>query len=169
MKEEKPDITKDATVKEERAVIDIKRSMEKAEHLKTSENPEKEARNVIEGKEIAFYSAMVEAWIQNRMEMDKAVLALSSGGIGLLVTLLTTVGIQNRWELLPYAFAFIGFAVTIFCCIKIFNKNADYIKNTIKQTPDDTPNLRVLDYSKVTAFAIAVASAIAVGIIAALE
>lgn len=53
-----------------------------------------EERNTQE-KDIQFYAASVTAWFNTRLEHDKSLLALSAGGIGLLVTLLTTVGVKS--------------------------------------------------------------------------
>ena len=38
-------------------------------------------------KHTAYYSALVEAWLDTRMEKDKSLLMLAAGGIGILVTL----------------------------------------------------------------------------------
>ena len=53
-------------------------------------------------KEIALYSAVVQAWAGTRMEKDRSILNLSAAGIGLLVTLLTTVGVTARCQLVLY-------------------------------------------------------------------
>ena len=54
--------------------------------------------SVRDAKAVAFYSAAVQAWVTTRMEKDRALLNLAAGGIGLLVTLLTTVGPSSRSE-----------------------------------------------------------------------
>lgn len=56
----------------------------------------------LEGKNIAYYSVLVNAWIQTRMERDKTLVTLSAAAVGLLVTLLTTVGINKEWIILLY-------------------------------------------------------------------
>lgn len=43
-------------------------------------------------KEELYLSAVINGWIETRMERDRTLLALSTGGVGLLVTLVTTVG-----------------------------------------------------------------------------
>lgn len=57
---------------------------------------EDENRNRIlkepEGKNIAHYSVLLDAWIQTRTERDKTLVTLSAAGVGLLVTILTTAG-----------------------------------------------------------------------------
>ena len=54
------------------------------------------AQNEIdEQKKIEFYAASVAAWYESSLEHDKSLLTLSAGGIGLLITLLTTVGLGS--------------------------------------------------------------------------
>ena len=60
-------------------------------------------------KEIAFYSKVVEAWVATRMEKDKTLLSLATGGIGLLVTLLSTLGASSPTQLLLYGSAGVSF------------------------------------------------------------
>ncbi|WDT74288.1 MAG: hypothetical protein MPW16_13610 [Candidatus Manganitrophus sp.] len=48
--------------------------------------------NDYKAKELAFYEATVNAWITTKFEKDKHLLTLSLAAIGLLITLLTTVG-----------------------------------------------------------------------------
>ncbi len=62
-------------------------------------------------KEVAFFSAVVGAWIETRMEKDKTLLSLATAGIGLLVTLLTAVGPSSVHELWLYAGAGASFII----------------------------------------------------------
>lgn len=39
-------------------------------------------------KELALYTAQVDAWVTTSFERDKSLLTLSAGGIGLLLTIL---------------------------------------------------------------------------------
>jgi len=64
-------------------------------------------------KEVAFYTVALEAWIANQMEKDKTVLALASGALGLLVTLLTTAGPTTKGQLWLYALAGLSFISTV--------------------------------------------------------
>jgi hypothetical protein len=36
-------------------------------------------------KRVAFYTSLVNAWIQTRMEVDKTLIVISSAGIGFLI------------------------------------------------------------------------------------
>jgi len=121
----------------------------------------------VEGKRIAYYSALVQAWIQTRMERDKTLCTLSAAGIGLLVTLLTTIGVHFKWEFIPYALAFLGFFVTIWCTIKIYRKNSKYIESIVKESGEEEPSLAKLDRCAEYAFIFAAVCAGAIGFIAA--
>lgn len=46
-------------------------------------------------KTVEYYSAAVTAWFNTALEHDKSILTLAAGGIGLLITLLTTVGLST--------------------------------------------------------------------------
>jgi hypothetical protein len=46
-------------------------------------------------KEVEYFAAIANAWVNTRVEHDKSLLTLSAGGIGLLITLLSTVGIET--------------------------------------------------------------------------
>ena len=95
---------------------------------------------------IAHYSALVQAWAETRMEKDRSVLGLSAAAIGLLVTLLTAVGVAALWQLVLYIFSALAFGLSIFMALRIFSKNADHLKKIIKtgETGDD-PTLKRLD------------------------
>ncbi|MGY0582644.1 MAG: hypothetical protein ACW7DV_11235, partial [Paraglaciecola chathamensis] len=69
---------------------------------------EDDKRNLreFEGKNVAFYSTLLSAWIQTKMERDKTLITLSSAAIALLVTMLTTVGINQIYTLFFCVVAF---------------------------------------------------------------
>ena len=46
-------------------------------------------------KQIEYYASCVNAWFNTKLERDRSLLTLSAGGIGLLITLLTTVGLSS--------------------------------------------------------------------------
>jgi hypothetical protein len=83
-------------------------------------------------KVIAFYSATVEAWVNTRMEKDRTLLSLAAGGIGLLATLLTTVGPASPYDLALSGLAALFFIVTIVTAICVFNKNGRYLDAVIQ-------------------------------------
>jgi Ca2+/Na+ antiporter len=72
-----------------------------------------------------------QAWYQNRMEIDKQILLLSSLGIGALITF-------NFNPSSPYMFWFwlisgICFLSCIALVLIIYHKNADYLKYSIEE------------------------------------
>jgi hypothetical protein len=79
-------------------------------------------------REVAFYSAVVTAWVETRMERDRSVFTLAAAGIGLLVTVLTTVGVPARWLLGLYAAAGAFFLATCVLCLWIFDANATHLR-----------------------------------------
>ena len=98
-----------------------------------------------DAKDKAFYSAVISAWVSTLTERDKALIALSAAGVGLLATLLRTLGLQARWHLWLYVVAFLGYIVTIVSGLVIYRVNAAYLKGL---AADDDPNdhaLRALD------------------------
>jgi hypothetical protein len=120
-------------------------------------------------KDVAYYSALVNAWIETKMERDRAILSLSSGGIALLVGLLSTVGIVCWWELVLYVLAISAFIGSIVSVLIVFQRNPVYIKDVIKNNKDYDKSLGILDKLIPILFIIALASSSAIGIISAVN
>ena len=96
-------------------------------------------------KEIAFYSASLQAWFTTRIERDKSLLTLSAGGIGLLITLLSTVGANSVCILLLYISALVFFLLCIISVLSILWRNAEYLTKVIKKEKDQDILLGFLD------------------------
>jgi hypothetical protein len=97
-------------------------------------------------KNVAFYSAVVEAWVATRMEKDRTLLSLATGGIGLLATLLTTVGPSSRVELWLYGAAGVCFITTVVGAIRVFDRNSEHLSDVLrKKTVGDDADLQLLD------------------------
>lgn len=106
----------------------------------------REARTVEAEKEVAYYSAVVEAWVSTRMERDRTLLTLSTAGVGLLATLLTTVGASSSLERWLYAAAGTGFVIAIVAALMIFERNGDHLLDVIQSNRrTDDPRLQRLD------------------------
>lgn len=127
--------------------------------------------NEIEGqKNIEYYAASVAAWYESSLEHDKSLLTLSAGGIGLLITLLTTVGLDTAEALVLYAGAIISFVVSIISVLGVFRENKRYIEDVLagkNQTTD--PILSKLDGTAIWSFAIGVVFTAVIGISAAIH
>ena len=120
-----------------------------------------------DGKDVAYFSALVTAWIETKMERDKTIVTLSAGAIGLLVTLLTTVGVKTPWMLLLYTGAVGGFAVAAGYSIVIFDSNSVHIEEVIKGGTEDNKTLRRLDKRTLTFFTLGVIFTVLIGVTAA--
>ncbi len=119
-------------------------------------------------KSVEFYAASVTAWYTSALEHDKSVFALSAGGIALLITLLTTVGIEEVVTLLLFFVATVAFLITLGCLLWVFRLNQDYIARTLTTgTLVDDPKLKRLDQTARWSFLLGVLFASAVGFSAA--
>jgi len=118
-------------------------------------------------KEVAYYSALVNAWITTKMERDKLILTLASGGIALLVTLLSTIGIRNCLESILYFLAFVSFTTTIIVIIIILDHNSRYIEEIISTKKKTDPKLDRLDKFTMISFIFGILISIVIGGIAA--
>jgi hypothetical protein len=138
----------------------------------TESREESESRRLreLEGKNVQHYAVLLRAWIETRMERDRTLVALSSAGIGLLVTILTTVGAPRAWMLFLYLGSFFGFLATIWASIRIYQLNSDKLELEIRGTesPGYKPiNLAPYDRFSVGAFLFGVVFAISIGLSAA--
>jgi len=113
-----------------------------------------------QNQETAFYTASVEAWFNTRIEHDKSLLTLSAGGIGLLITLLTTVGASSFLALLLYVFAILSFLVCIVSILVIFKENSNHLTEVIKRKEEENALLQFLDKTAFWSFIIAILSGI---------
>jgi hypothetical protein len=120
--------------------------------------------NELAQKKVAFYTSLVNAWIQTRMEVDKTLIIISSAGIGFLITLLTNQGITCVTVFIVYLAAFISFFVVIVLCIIILHRNSSYIEALIENQKAKDRCLETLDYLAKTFFALALIFTLIIGI-----
>ena len=130
---------------------------------------EQEVDSVKQQKDVAFYSALVSAWVQTQVERDKTLASLSAGGIGLLVTILSIVGVRYRWQILLYCCAFLFFAVVIVASVVIFDRNSKHIEDVIKNKVSQDYVLKRLDKLSLCSFILAALFSIAIGVVAAVD
>ena len=93
----------------------------------------------------AFDNMLKEAWINTRMERDRSLLSLASLGVGLLVTLLSTVGATSFASLFIYGVTFFCFFATIVSAIIVFERNATFIETLLQGEEPNDVWLRRLD------------------------
>lgn len=91
--------------------------------------------NVVKEKDVALYSAMVDAWISSRMEKDRSIFYIASSGIGLLITLGISGVPVTRWEFVFYVVALLLFLVTILLVLWVFHRNPIYLESVIFPKP----------------------------------
>ena len=132
----------------------------------STEEREKRLLKELEGKNIAHYSVLLSSWIQTKMEHDKTLVTLSSGGIALLVTILTMVGTKNWWGILLYFGSFLGFGICIWSSLKIYQLNSEHIENELSSDKGSKSKLQLKKYDKLSlrSFIIGVAFFCAVGV-----
>ncbi len=121
-------------------------------------------------KDVAFYEALANGWVATRLEFDRTLVALSAAGIGLFVTLLTTVGVRSRWEIVSYVLGSIGFVGTIGVGLWMFLRNAVFfLKLANMGGLEGDPVLRRLDRALVLLFLLGAAGALSAGYSAAVS
>lgn len=118
-------------------------------------------------KDAEFYAANLNAWFTSSIERDKNLLTLSSGAIGILVTLLSTVGIQEQYQLYLYIPALFCFLTCIVLVLKVFKANQKHIEQVIQGFEGFDAKLKIIDTSVNLAFGIGVTLSILIGITAA--
>jgi hypothetical protein len=123
-----------------------------------------EEQKQLDEKELAYYSALVNGWIETKMERDKSLLTLSTGGLGVLITLLSTMGVKELCELILYASASFCFVITIILCVIIFGRNANYLEKVIKGFQGDDPILTWADRLNSYAFIMAIIFSALIGL-----
>lgn len=115
-------------------------------------------------KSKAFYNALLSAWLNTKLEHDKQLLALSSTAIGLLVTLIRTMGVSDILQLGLYSSALIAFLITIVSVIYILGENSLYIENILNGVDARNIGLRIADSIARASFILGVVLVIIIGI-----
>jgi hypothetical protein len=84
-------------------------------------------------QQVVYYAAAIGAQIETRRERDKSVLTLSAGGIGLLVTLATTVGIASPEVGVLYLIAIVFYLAAIVSQLWMFSREEYYIARVLSR------------------------------------
>ena len=121
-------------------------------------------------KKIEFYAASVAAWYESSLEHDKSLLTLSAGGIGLLITLLTTVGLGTSEALVLYIGAICSFVVSLVSILFVFRGNQRHIEDILSSKNQGADlMLSKLDGTAIWSFGIGVVFTAVIGISAAIH
>ncbi|CBL45539.1 Conserved hypothetical protein [gamma proteobacterium HdN1] len=145
-------------------VTAVGKSMEE-EETKASEV----AKEVERQKDIAHYAASVEAWISTSLELDKSLLALSSGGIALIITFISTVGLKTVEMAVMSICAILSFLVCVVSVLYIFRKNKDHLKKSIQGVEVSDPSLAFADKIAAYSFGLAAILSAVIGVSAAIN
>lgn len=120
-------------------------------------------------KEVEFYAANLNAWFNTRFEHDKSLLALSAGAVGLLITLISTVGVKSVEILILYILSLACFVVCLGALLWIFRRNAKHLEDVVRETAIDDQLLNTLDRAAVSSFMFGVILSAIIGISTAIN
>ncbi len=121
-------------------------------------------------KEVEYYASSVNAWFNTSLEHDKSILTLAAGGIGLLITLLTTVGLSSAQALFLYVGAITSFLVALVSVLVVFRRNRTYIEQVLAgKTGGNDPMLARADSIALWAFGVGVVFTAVIGIVTAIH
>ena len=126
--------------------------------------------SIDEQKEVGYYGAAVTAWFTTSLEYDKSLLTLSAAGIGLHLTLLTTVGLRSAEGLVLYIGAILCFTAALLTVLRVFRLNQKHIEDIVSSRvngPD--PFLAKLDHLAIISFSAGVVFTAIVAISAAIH
>jgi hypothetical protein len=120
-------------------------------------------------KEVEYYAANLNAWFNTRFEHDKSLLALSAGAVGLLITLISTVGVKSVETLILYILSLACFVVCLGALLWIFRRNAKHLEDVVRETAVDDQLLNTLDRVAVSSFMFGVILSSIIGISTAIN
>ncbi|ANE55111.1 hypothetical protein [Methylomonas sp. DH-1] len=121
-------------------------------------------------KEVEYYASCVNAWFNTSLEHDKSILTLAAGGIGLLITLLTTVGLSSAEALVLYVGAITSFLVALVSVLVVFRHNRTYIEQVLAgKVAGNDPVLAKADSIALWAFGVGVVFTAVIGIATAIH
>lgn len=106
------------------------------------------------------------------MEEDKTLIALSTAGIGTLVTLLSTVGSPSVLHLWIHIAALFSFFGSIIFALLALGHSADYVKVILKETTvseKQKKKLKLIDYSAKGFFFFGLLASIILGVLAGVQ
>jgi hypothetical protein len=137
------------------------------EQSEKKQNEERKRQDIEHLKKVEFYSQSYASFFSTTIEKDKSILAVSAGGIGLLITLINFSKKIEVFEYLFFLFAAISFILAILTIIYIFRENAEYI---IALTTESTDlykkgcKLKMLDNIATCAFLLGIALSLVPGV-----
>jgi hypothetical protein len=125
--------------------------------METSSHDEYEAKDKI------FYTSTLNTWYTIRLERDKQLLTLSVTALGVLITLLRTVGVSRSNQAIFFAIAGFCFCFTIIFILFSLDQSSTYLKKILTNSPADEKMLIILDRLSNTCFVFAMLAVLAIG------
>lgn len=116
-------------------------------------------------KEVAYYSSILTGWYGTAFEHDKSILTLSSAGIALLITLLTTVGAKSSLAVLFVFFSMVAFLISVVAVLTVFRLNKEHLIEVAKGNDHPHTLLVFCDKVVISSFFVGVLCAALVGLI----
>lgn len=132
------------------------------EENKRQEEQRKQKEDEEKQKRVAYYTSLINAWIQTKMESDKTLILISSGGIAFLINFLTKE-ITTITDLIIILAALISFFMVIVFCILIFERNSKLIEALTENTEAKDEWLGTLDKLAKGAFGLALIFTLIIG------
>ncbi len=105
-----------------------------------------------EQKEVEFYAANLNAWINTRFEHDKSLQTLSTAAIGLLITLISTIGVSSIESLILHVLALACFVLCLFSVLWVFRRNAKHLEDVVNEREEKDQLLKILDHTAAWSF-----------------
>ena len=113
-----------------------------------------------------FHGASYAAWFNTALEKDKSILTLSASGIGLLVTLSSSL--SSTTDAILYVAALLSFLSSLAIVLFIFSANKKLIEKTLADDNGDG-KLKFLDSAALLSFGLGVLFSAVIGVSAGFE
>lgn len=98
----------------------------------TEEQRQQRMLDELKGKNVAHYSVMLAAYINARIDANKAIFVFSSSGIGLLIAIADKLQSLGTCIKLIYAGALVAFFVAVCSTVLVHIHNASSIESYIR-------------------------------------
>jgi hypothetical protein len=135
----------------------------------TEEQRQQRLLDELKGKNVAHYSVMLAAYINARIDANRAILVLSSTGIGLLIAIANQLQPLGTCAKVAYVAALIAFFATACSTLWVYVSNAEAIESYVRGEGNSKPadfRLNAAKYVNYVFFATGLALALMVATIA---
>src|SRR3990172_5718237 len=96
-------------------------------------------------KRVAYYAALVEAWLGTRMEKDRTLLALSAGGLGLPASFLTGGRSVSCGQLVFYGIGAVAFLAAVAAVLVVLTRNSGVLEDAMAGGDGKDTVIEILD------------------------